>query len=108
MTMVMMRPMDQDPTPADLRGLRTLRRLVSVLTAVMIIGMVTIMILLIARLRSPTMPALPPVITLPDGTTPVAVTYGPGWYAVATESELLVFSSDGTLTGQVPLRPSSQ
>ncbi len=91
-----------------MRGLRQLRLLVTVLTAVMIIGMVTIMVLLIGRLRGPAMPALPPVITLPDGTTPVAVTYGPGWYAVATQDEMLIFSSDGTLTAQVPLTRSSQ
>ncbi|MEL7344232.1 MAG: DUF6476 family protein [Pseudomonadota bacterium] len=99
--------MDQDPNPADLRGLRNLRMLVSILTGVMIIGMVTIMVLLIGRLRGPATPPIPPVITLPDGTTPVAVTYGPDWYAIATSDDILIYDESGALLHSVPIRPSS-
>lgn len=86
-----------------MRGLRRLRLLVTVLTGVMIVGMVTIMVLLIGRLRAPATPALPPVITLPDGTTPVAVTHGPGWYAIATADSILIFDESGTLLQEVPV-----
>ena len=97
---------DQPQNPAEARGLRQLRLLVTVLTVVMIVGMLTVMVLLIGRLRGPATPPLPPVITLPDGTTPVAVTHGPDWYAVATATELLIFDLGGTLIQTVPIRPN--
>lgn len=77
---------------SDERRLRWLARLVTVLTTVMIVGVVTIAALLVTRLSgAPTIP-LPEEITLPGGTRAVSVTIGPDWYAVGTEDgRLIVF-----------------
>ena len=70
--------------------------MVTVLTAVMIGGLVLIVALVVIRIQDRG-PVLPETITLPDGTTPVAVTTGEGWHAVVTgANEILVFDS---LTG---------
>ena len=59
----------------------------------MIVGVVVVVYLLVTRL-SDSGPVLPDSITLPDGTTPLAVTAGPGWYAVVTEDDrILVFDA---------------
>jgi len=69
-----------------------LRRLVTVLTAVMILGIVTVTALLVIRLQSPIPPALPETIDLPDGATAVGFTVAPNWYAVVTaDDRILVF-----------------
>jgi hypothetical protein len=67
------------------RRLRQLRRLVTALTATLIVGVITIVALLVIRLaplsRSP---LLPDAIALPAGETASAVTLGTGWVAVVT------------------------
>ena len=73
--------------PPEPRGLRALRRLVTVLTATLILGVITVVGLLVIRLwaLSPApAPALPPEIALPAGETARAVTFGTGWVAVVT------------------------
>ena len=85
-----------DDLPPEPQNLRFLRRLVTVLTATMIVGIVTIIVLMFIRLTAETpaqtAPALPEEITLPEGQTATAVTMGPGWYAVVTDAqEILVF-----------------
>ncbi|MGR3758555.1 DUF6476 family protein [Roseobacteraceae bacterium NS-SX3] len=78
--------------------LRFLRRLVTTLTVVMIGGLVVVITLLVIRL-SEDGPALPERITLPDGTTPEAVTFGAGWIAVVTGgNRILIFDAE---TGEV-------
>ncbi len=80
-----------DPDSADAAQLRFLRRLVTTLTVVMIAGMVVIITLLVLRLTGDT-PPLPDRITLPDGTTPQAVTIGPDWIAViGNDDRILIF-----------------
>jgi hypothetical protein len=82
--------------PAPARGpddlpepprLRALRRLVTVLTATLILGVITVVALLVIRL-SALQPAPPPVLpdalALPAGETAQAVTLGTGWVAVVT------------------------
>lgn len=67
--------------------LRRLRRLVTVLTATLIIGVITVVGLLVIRLWSfdPTPPpALPAAVALPAGESARAVTMGTGWIAVVT------------------------
>lgn len=87
--------MDQPPIPeAEARNLRFLRRLVTVLTSVMIVGLVTVVALLVIRLQTPAPPALalPPAILLPDGARALAFTQGMDWYAVVTDDDrILVF-----------------
>ena len=98
--------MDMDNSPDETvepANLRFLRRLVTVLTAVMILGLLTVVGLLVMRL-APSRPAVavPPAIALPAGATALAVTAGPGWYAVVTtDNRILIFGSDGALRQEV-------
>ncbi|UWR23559.1 DUF6476 family protein [Sulfitobacter sp. S190] len=79
-------------------NLRFLRRLVTVLTAVMICGVILVIGLLVTRLNRDT-PTLPDQITLPDGAKPVAFTQAADWYAVVTDAdEILIFDR---LSGQL-------
>ena len=67
------------------RRLRQLRRLVTALTATLILGVITIVVLLVIRLSSlAPAPGLPPEIALPPGERAEAVTLGSGWIAVVT------------------------
>ncbi|MFY9212961.1 MAG: DUF6476 family protein [Aestuariivita sp.] len=86
-------PSENLPEPANLRFLR---RLVTLLTVVMIGGLVVITSLIVIRF-SQTGPALPDQITLPDGTTAETFTKGRGWYGVVTtDNQILIFDQ---LTG---------
>jgi len=79
-------------------SLRFLRQLVTVLTGVMIVGVVMIIALLVIRLNTDPAPALPASITLPDGSTPVAFTQTATWYAVVTaDDKILIYALDGQL-----------
>jgi hypothetical protein len=72
-------------------NLRFLRRMVTVLTAVMICGVLVVTTLLVTRL-SGKRPALPEIITLPDGKTASTFTQGDDWYAVVTtDNQILIF-----------------
>jgi len=77
-------PRDDDfPEPPRLRQLR---RLVTLLTATLIVGVITVVALLVIRLSALQRPplALPPEVALPAGETARAVTRGDGWLAVVT------------------------
>jgi len=80
-------PHDDTDTPPQLIFLR---RLVTVLTATMILGVLLIVALLVIRLNSAPPPlALPDGLTLPDGRAPQAVTF--------TQTRILVIDSAGIL-----------
>lgn len=65
--------------------------MVTVLTTVMILGVVVVIGLLVTRLTRDT-PILPAEISLPDGAKAVAFTQAADWYAVVTDAnEILVF-----------------
>jgi hypothetical protein len=67
--------------------LRALRRLVTALTATLILGMITVVVLLVVRLSAlqpAPPPALPDALALPPGETAQAVTLCAGWVAVVT------------------------
>jgi hypothetical protein len=103
--------MDQPPLPeAEARNLRFLRVLVTVLTAVMIVGLVTIVALLVIRLQTPAPAALPlpETIALPDGERALAFTQGRDWYAVVTDAdEILIFDrATGALRQRVKITPA--
>lgn len=84
-------PEDQAPEPANLRFLR---RLVTVLTATMIAGVILITALIVIRYNQSSTP-LPDSITLADGTTATAFTQARNWYAVVTEDDqILIFARD--------------
>ncbi|OWU84285.1 hypothetical protein ATO6_14775 [Oceanicola sp. 22II-s10i] len=73
---------DDGPEPASLRFLR---RLVTVLTGVMLAGLILIIGLIVTRFRD-TAPPLPAEITLPDGDTARAVTLAEGMVLVVGEA----------------------
>ncbi|WP_370400878.1 DUF6476 family protein [Sulfitobacter sp. JB4-11] len=77
--------------PIEPVNLRFLRRLVTVLTTVMICGVLVVVGLLVTRLqRSP--PPLPDQITLPDGAAARAFTQADDWFAVVTDTdEILIY-----------------
>ncbi|MEL6211717.1 MAG: DUF6476 family protein [Pseudomonadota bacterium] len=91
---------DQPPTP-DEKALRTLRRLVTVLTAVMIIGIVTITVLLAIRLNQPVARAepepIPEDLALPDGAEVLFAQRRNGNIHVMTmDATVFVLTPDGT------------
>lgn len=89
--------------------LRFLRRLVTVLTATMILGVLTIIVLLVIRLTAtPPVVAVPDTLELPAGVVALAVTFGEGWTAVVTtDDRFLVFDNKtGALRQDVPVRTS--
>ncbi|MFQ6548755.1 DUF6476 family protein [Aestuariibius sp. 2305UL40-4] len=93
---------ENGPEPPNLRFLR---RLVTTLTVVMIGGVITIVTLLVIRLtEAPAALALPDTLTLPDGTTPTAVTLTGNRLLVVTDDDrLLVYDTDGALRQTVVL-----
>ena len=75
--------------PVEPANLRFLRRLVSTLTATMLVGLVVVVGLLVTRLRVKA-PELPFSITLPDGARANAVTMGDTWYAIVTDGDQIL------------------
>ncbi len=70
----------------------------TVLTVVMIAGVLVVIGLLVTRLSAGG-PDLPETITLPDGAEATAFTVGDGWYAVITgDDRILIFDR---LTGNL-------
>ena len=85
-------------------GLRFLRQLVTVLTVVMIVGVVLIAALLVIRLNQPAH-AIPDQITLPAGTVVVSYTQSQDWFAVVTdENKILIFDLNGQLIQEVDVK----
>ena len=85
-------------------GLRFLRQLVTVLTVVMIVGVVLIAALLVIRLNQPAL-TIPDQITLPAGTVAVSYTQTNDWFAVVTdENKILIFDLNGQLTQEVDVK----
>lgn len=98
--------MDDGGLPeAEARSLRFLRRLVTVLTATMILGVLAIVVLLVIRLQVPSGPFVPDAIVLPDGVTATAYTQGTGWIAIVTsEDEILIYDPRGhRLIRRIPI-----
>lgn len=91
--------------PPELRFLKTL---VTVLTATMILGLITIVALLVIRLNAPApAPLLPASISLPGGAKAEAVTMGKGWVAVVTDrGQILIYDAEtGLLRQTVDVAP---
>lgn len=93
-------PPQAQPGQIDPGVVRYLRILVTVLTATMIIGFIVIIALFVTKFSDafgPEIPEadLPAVITLPDGTTPLAFTQGGDWYAVVTgDDRILIYDRE--------------
>lgn len=82
-------PVGEDPgLPPELRYLK---RLVTGLTWIMILGFVVLIAALVIRLNSDPLP-LPERIALPEGATARAFTQGEDWFAVVTTAdEILIY-----------------
>ena len=80
-------------------SLRFLKRLVTVLTVTMILGVITVVGLLVTRLsQGAAVPVLPEGLVLPEGAKVAAVTIGTGWIAVVTtDNHILIFGPDGQM-----------
>ncbi|MCH2249210.1 MAG: DUF6476 family protein [Cognatishimia sp.] len=90
--------MDDTPEPVEPANLRFLRQLITVLTVVMIGGLVVVVGLLVTRFYSAG-PEMPDSIELPDGSEATAFTRGDTWYAVVTaDNQILIFDA---MTGQL-------
>lgn len=97
------------PEPANLRFLRWL---VTVLTATMILGLLTIVALFVIKFMGPTTSplVLPAEITLPEGETAQAVTQGLNWIGVVTIDasgieRIHILNLDGTPRQVVNITP---
>ena len=84
----------------------------TILTASMILGLVTIIALIVIRvpnvIRTVADPVpLPENITLPADTKPASFTQGSDWYAViTTKDKILIFNrSDGKLRQTIAINP---
>jgi len=98
--------LDDIENSSEPANLRFLRRLVTALTATMILGVLTVIVLLVIRLNTQgdTL-ALPDRITLPSGSIATAFTVGADWYAVVTkDDEILIFDhTTGSLRRTISL-----
>lgn len=84
--------MKEAPEGEEVRSLKFLRVLVTVLTSVMIVGFIVLIVFLVTRFPTASSLALPEAITLPDGSAVVAFTQADGWYAVVTaDNRILIF-----------------
>lgn len=84
--------------PEEPANLKFLRHLVTVLTAVMIGGLVIVVALIVTRFYG-SGPEMPTSITLPDGSEATAFTRGENWYAVVTKDNQILIYDD--VTGQL-------
>ncbi len=98
-------------SPIDAGTLKFLKVLVTVLTATMIIGVVTIIVLIVIRVPTairahPDAVPLPAAISLPNGGEATAFTQGADWYAVVTKSnQILIFNrGDGSLRQTIRIK----
>ena len=93
-------------------NLRFLRRLVTVLTATMILGLLTIVALFVIKFMGPVAKplTLPTAIALPEGQTAQAVTQGLDWIGVVTidaggVERIHILNLDGTPRQVVNITP---
>lgn len=102
--------MDPNPPPDPAPGLGALRRLVTVLMVVMILGMIAIVGLMAWRLGVPQEPLLPDAVSLPGGVKALAVTAARDWYAVVTDDgRILIFdAATGRLRQEVAVTPRAE
>mgnify|MGYP006956416372 CR=1 FL=1 len=88
-------------------SLKLLKGLVTVLTAVMIVGFIVLIAVFVTRFPRAATLSLPEQITLPEGAVATAYTQGPDWYAVVTDSQsILIFNRDGSLRQQIEILPA--
>lgn len=89
--------------------MRLLQWLVIALTLTMIGGVITVVALIVTRMPQafvPSAPDVPEGLTLPEGQSAAAVTFGNGWIAVVTtDDRILIFGRDGALRQDIRIDP---
>ncbi|KAA2312077.1 hypothetical protein DL237_14210 [Pseudooceanicola sediminis] len=90
---------------AEPANLRLLRRLVTALMVVMILGLLSLVGLIVIRFATAPQIQIPDTLTLPGGTVVQAFTRGQGWYAVVTEDQhILIFdAATGKMRQDIPI-----
>ncbi len=80
-----------------------MKALVTILTMVLIAGLITVIWLLVTRVpQIAGTPSVPPAIRLPEGVVPQAVTLGRNWTAIVTDdSRIMIFDKAGALAQTV-------
>jgi len=86
-----------DEAPLEVKSLVLLRRLVTALTAVMIVGFIVLIGFLVTRFPGSGGVDVPDEITLPDGTVPVAYTQTRDWVAVVTGKDWILIYDRGSM-----------
>ncbi|MCP3972082.1 MAG: hypothetical protein GY717_17515 [Rhodobacteraceae bacterium] len=79
-----------EASETEVRSLKFLRVLVTVLTAVMIVGFIVLIVFLVTRLPGAVSLDLPDQITLPGGASAVAFTRAEDWFAVVTDADQIL------------------
>ncbi|GLQ34663.1 hypothetical protein GCM10007939_09460 [Amylibacter marinus] len=94
-------------TPVEPANLRFLRRLVTLLLIVMILGFITLIALFVMRFSAETERKPLTSITLPAGVTASAYTRGGDWYAIVTaDNQILIYNqSDQSLRQSIQIEP---
>lgn len=87
-------PDDQPDLPPSLLWLK---RLVTTLTVVMILGFLVLIAALVIRLNADPLP-LPDRISLPEGVSALAFTQGTDWFAVVTDADTILIYDRATST----------
>lgn len=80
-----------------------------ILTATMIVGVITVVGLLVTRMPKVAAPlALPEAVALPQDVQAAAVTLGRDFIAVVTnDNRILIFNRDGSLRQEVLISPAA-
>jgi hypothetical protein len=97
---------DPSEYSAEPANLRLLRRLVTTLLAVMIIGFLTLIFMFVMRFSDNNQTFQISDITLPIGVSATAYTQGDNWYAIVAEkNKILIFNkSDNTLRQTIKIQ----
>ena len=97
---------DPSEYSAEPANLKLLRRLVTTLLAVMIIGFLTLIFMFVMRFSENNQRFQISDITLPIGVSATAYTQGDNWYAIVDEkSKILIFNkSDNTLRQTIKIQ----
>lgn len=86
--------------------LRFLKTLVTGLALVMGFGVIALVALMWIRLGQPSLPALPDVITMPDGAQLEAVTFANDWIIIVTDQDqLLLYDRSGRQRDIIDIAP---
>ena len=97
---------DPSEYSAEPANLRLLRRLVTTLLAVMIIGFLTLIFMFVMRFSDNNQTFQISDITLPIGVSATAYTQGDNWYAIVDKkNKILIFNkSDNTLRQTIKIQ----